>query len=203
MALLRPLRSVTPATRRHRGRFAGTASVRSSQCSLKGRRRPLGGVLLLEGLVGSSGFRRAWGLLGQRGRSRPPVRTFRSYAITQLGHALLFGAMGATEDTAIRLYAVADDPASAMSARWCESLDGAFEAVEDVCRSSGSHLERAPPPIRGYGPTVSASRLGTPRTVLARHPQVGQVFHAPGADDRSRCDGKKARQQPKERHHHR
>jgi hypothetical protein len=130
MALLRPVRSVTPATRRHRSRFAGTASVRSSQCSLKGRRRPLGGVLLLEGLVGSSGFRRAWGLLGQRGRSRPPVRTFRSYAITQLGHALLFGAMGATEDTAIRLYAVADDPASAMSARWCESLDGAFEAVE-------------------------------------------------------------------------
>jgi hypothetical protein len=50
--------------------------------------------------------------------------------------------MGATEDTAIRLYTVADDPAAAMSARWCEGLDGAFEAVEDVYRSSRSYLER-------------------------------------------------------------
>jgi hypothetical protein len=50
--------------------------------------------------------------------------------------------MGATEDTAIRLSAVADDPASAMSAYWRESLDGAFEAVKDVCRSLGSYLER-------------------------------------------------------------
>jgi len=50
--------------------------------------------------------------------------------------------MGATEDAAIRLYAVADDPASAMSAYWRESLDGAFEAVKDVCRFLSSYLER-------------------------------------------------------------
>ena len=65
-----------------------------------------------------------------------------SYAITQLRHALLLGAMGATEDPAIRLYPVPDDPALAMSAYWRESVDGAFEAVEDMCCSSGSHLER-------------------------------------------------------------
>jgi hypothetical protein len=50
--------------------------------------------------------------------------------------------MSATEDPAIRLYAVADDPALAMNARWRESVDGAFEAVKDMRCSSGSHLER-------------------------------------------------------------
>ena len=65
-----------------------------------------------------------------------------SYAITQLRHALLLGAMGATEDPAIRLDAVADDPALAMNACWRESVDGAFEAVKNMCCSSGSHLER-------------------------------------------------------------
>jgi hypothetical protein len=50
--------------------------------------------------------------------------------------------MGTTEDTAIRLYTMADDPAAAMSARWCKGLDCAFEAVEDVHRSSGSYLKR-------------------------------------------------------------
>jgi hypothetical protein len=50
--------------------------------------------------------------------------------------------MGTAEDAAVCLYAVADDPASAVGARWCKSLDGAFEAVEDVYRSSGSDLKR-------------------------------------------------------------
>jgi len=50
--------------------------------------------------------------------------------------------MGATEDPAIRLYAVADDPALAMSACWRESVDGAFEAVEDMSLSSGNDFER-------------------------------------------------------------
>ena len=50
--------------------------------------------------------------------------------------------MGATENPAIRLYAVTDDAALAMSACWRESVDGAFEAVEDMSCSSGSHLER-------------------------------------------------------------
>ena len=76
------------------------------------------------------------------GRSGPPGETVSSYAITQLMHALLLGAMGATEDPAIRLYAVADDPALAMGACRRESVDGAFEAVEDMSCSSGSHLER-------------------------------------------------------------
>jgi hypothetical protein len=76
------------------------------------------------------------------GPQRPACEAGSSYAITQLGHALLLGAMGATEDPAIRLYAVADDPALAMSACWRESVDGAFEAIEDMCCSSGPHLER-------------------------------------------------------------
>ena len=50
--------------------------------------------------------------------------------------------MGATENPAIRLYTVTDDAALAMSACWRESVDGAFEAVEDMSCSSGSHLER-------------------------------------------------------------
>jgi hypothetical protein len=87
--------------------------------------------------------------------------------------------MGATEDPAIRLDTVANDPALAMNACWRESVDGAFEAVKDMCCSSGSHLERlvvvvpahltdrhlTPPPSTGYGPTISASRLETSRTV--------------------------------------
>jgi hypothetical protein len=76
------------------------------------------------------------------GPQRPACEAVRSYAITQLRHALLLGTMGATEDPAIRLYAVADDPALAMNACWRESVDGAFEAVKDMCCSSGSHLER-------------------------------------------------------------
>src|SRR4029450_11448136 len=45
-------------------------------------------------------------------RPQPPAcEAVSSYAITQLRHALLLGAMGATEDPAIRLYAMADDPA--------------------------------------------------------------------------------------------
>jgi hypothetical protein len=64
-----------------------------------------------------------------------------SYAIAQIRHALLLGAMGATEDPAIRLYAVADDPALAMSACWRESVDGAFEAVEDMYLISDAYLE--------------------------------------------------------------
>ena len=80
-------------------------------------------------------------LVRANGPQRPACEAVSSYAITQLRHALLLGAMGATEDSAIRLYAVADDPALAMSACWRESVDGAFEAVEDMCCSSGSHLE--------------------------------------------------------------
>ena len=76
------------------------------------------------------------------GPQRPACEAVRSYAITQLRHALLLGTMGATEDPAIRLYAVADDPALAVNACWRESVDGAFEAVKDMCCSSGSHLER-------------------------------------------------------------
>jgi hypothetical protein len=81
-------------------------------------------------------------LVRANGPQQPACEAVSSYAITQLRHALLLGAMGATEDPAIRLYAVADDPALAMSACWRESVDGAFEAVEDMSCSSGSHLER-------------------------------------------------------------
>jgi hypothetical protein len=81
-------------------------------------------------------------LVRANGPQRPACEAVSSYAITQLRHALLLGAMGATEDPAIRLYAVADDPALAMSACWRESVDGALEAIENVCPAFGSHLER-------------------------------------------------------------
>ena len=81
-------------------------------------------------------------LVRANGPVPPACEAVTSYAITKLSHALLLGAMGATEDPAIRLYAVADDPALAMGACWRESVDGAFEAVEDMCCSSGPHLER-------------------------------------------------------------
>jgi hypothetical protein len=77
---------------------------------------------------------------GGGGDYRHPITLL--HPITKLGHALLSGARGATEDAAVRLDAMPDHPASAMSAYWRESLDGAFEAVKDVCHSLGSHLER-------------------------------------------------------------
>ena len=49
--------------------------------------------------------------------------------------------MGATEDSAIRLYAMPDDAAFAVRTRWCKSVDGAFEAVEDMYFVSHSYLE--------------------------------------------------------------
>ena len=50
--------------------------------------------------------------------------------------------MGAAEDAPVGLHPVADDPAAAVSADWCQGVDGALEAVEDMCRSSCLHLER-------------------------------------------------------------
>jgi hypothetical protein len=50
--------------------------------------------------------------------------------IFQSLNALVLRAVSAAEDFAGRFDAVADDPASAMVTARCESMDGAFEAIE-------------------------------------------------------------------------
>ena len=102
-------------------------------------RRERGSVegALRQTLDACSGQARARGSHGDHASSgdwpqRPACEAVSSYAITQLIHASRFAQMGATEDPAIRLHAVADDSALAMGACWRESVDGAFEAVEDM-----------------------------------------------------------------------
>jgi len=55
-----------------------------------------------------------------------------SGAVDQAVVALLLGAVGAAEDAAVGLDAVADDPAAAVVAGGYDGMDGAFEAVEGV-----------------------------------------------------------------------
>src|SRR5262245_41313317 len=64
-----------------------------------------------------------------------------SGAIPELLHAGDLGAMGAAEDAALLLQAVADDAAAAVGAHRREGLDGALEAVERVRGASHRHLE--------------------------------------------------------------
>src|SRR5512146_2052183 len=66
----------------------------------------------------------------------------RSGAIRDAPDSLVPGAVRATVERAVRLDAVADDPAAAMGADRRELLDGAFEAVEDMPVSGGHDLER-------------------------------------------------------------
>ena len=56
-------------------------------------------------------------------------------AIYHLGDSAVSCAMRAAVETAIGLDAVTDDPAFAVFACRRQHVDGAFEAVEDVCRA--------------------------------------------------------------------
>src|SRR5215213_10035217 len=66
----------------------------------------------------------------------------RSGAVDQAVVALLLGAVGAAEDAAVGLDAVADDPAAAAVAGGCDGMDGVFEAVEGVGGAGHDDLER-------------------------------------------------------------
>src|SRR5215218_4312922 len=82
--------------------------------------------------------------LGTTSASRRRV-TFRQAllgAVAQPGDALLLGAVGAAENGAVRLDAVADDPTPAMRTGRRERVDRALEAVEDVRGTLCLHLER-------------------------------------------------------------
>jgi hypothetical protein len=50
--------------------------------------------------------------------------------------------MNAAEDTVASLHAVPDHFAAAVGARRRQRVDGALEAIEDMCRAPDSYLER-------------------------------------------------------------
>jgi hypothetical protein len=63
--------------------------------------------------------------------------------VGEAGDARFLGAVGAAEDPAVRLDAVADDLATAVAARRRERVDRALEAVEGVRGTvGGGHLKR-------------------------------------------------------------
>ena len=88
------------------------------------------------------GYIRAIAALGHDSRQAPRLDAPLGHTRSRSSGTPSCSAQWAQQKIAIRLYAVADDPALAMSACWRESVDGAFEAVEDMCCSSGPHLER-------------------------------------------------------------
>src|SRR5262245_23478944 len=80
-------------------------------------------------------------------------------AILDAFHALLLGAMGAAEDLAVRLDAMADDPAVAVGAMGRHGLDGAFEAVEGHRPASLRHVQGL---VIVVTANVAARHRGTP-----------------------------------------
>jgi len=64
-----------------------------------------------------------------------------SRAVSQSGHARLFGAVIAAKNPAVLLQAMADDANTAMCAGWCERVNCAFEAVESMGLTLGYDLK--------------------------------------------------------------
>jgi hypothetical protein len=50
--------------------------------------------------------------------------------------------MDATEDLSIGFHAVADHPAVAVRANWCQRVNRALEAIEGVMLAGNDHLKR-------------------------------------------------------------
>jgi hypothetical protein len=50
--------------------------------------------------------------------------------------------MDATEDLSIGFHAVADHPAVAVRANWCQRVNRALEAIEGVMLAGNDHFER-------------------------------------------------------------
>lgn len=53
-------------------------------------------------------------------------------AISDAGYALFLGAMGATEERALRFHTMADDPDPSVVARRGQGVDRTFKAIEEV-----------------------------------------------------------------------
>jgi hypothetical protein len=54
---------------------------------------------------------------------------------------VLFSTVGATEEYAVHLHAMTDDPAAAMSTGRSQGMNRAFEAIEDMYFSLFAHFE--------------------------------------------------------------
>ena len=66
---------------------------------------------------------------------------FRLYAIFELMDAILPGTMGTAEEDTVHLHAMTYNSAATMRAGRCQSMDGAFEAVEDMRLTVLAHLK--------------------------------------------------------------